>query len=64
MATIKLCDRCGSEINPKSSAVYVLIRNTYGDIIGKKETELCCSCAMQLREFLRRVTKKEGADNG
>lgn len=64
MATIKLCDRCGAEINPKSSAFYVLIRNTYGDIIGKKETELCRSCTMKIREFLRPVTKKEGAENG
>ena len=64
MATIKICDRCGAKINPKSSAVYVTVKDVKGCAIGQTETELCCSCSMQLREFLRPVTKKEGADNG
>lgn len=64
MATVKICDRCGAEINPKSSAVYVLLRDSKGGMIGGMEYELCCSCSMQLKEFLRPVTEKVGADNG
>lgn len=61
MATINICDRCGTEINPSSSVTYAGMRQNRNDI-NDIDYELCCSCAMQLREFLRRVTKKEGAE--
>ena len=68
MATIKICDRCGAVINPADSMVYVYLRNKNGDpfLVNKEvsEIELCYYCAMQIREVLKPVTKKEGADNG
>lgn len=61
MATVKICDRCGAKINSKSSAIYVLLRDSKGGMIGGMEYELCCSCAMQLREFLKPLADEEGS---
>lgn len=61
MATVKICDRCGAEINPRKSITYAQLRNYNLD--RQSETELCCSCAMHLREWLEPVTQKEGADH-
>lgn len=59
MATKKICDRCGAEINPKNSANYVQIKDYYGEKF--EEHELCVSCAFRLRKWL---SGEEGADNG
>lgn len=59
MATIKICDRCGTEIKPKSSAVYVLLKDYNGCHIGAIETELCCSCATHIKDFLKPLADKE-----
>ena len=61
MATKRVCDRCGAEINPTSSATYVNVRSAFHE--ESPDIELCCSCAMQIREWLKpRVeeSKKDG----
>ena len=50
MATKMLCDRCGEEINPKSSVTYANVRSAkYG--VGD-DYELCVSCAHKLKLWL------------
>lgn len=55
--TKKICDRCGAEINPPKSEVYVSLSENYiataFRFIELKPTELCVSCAMQLRRWLK-----------
>lgn len=46
-----ICDRCGTEINPTSSVTYVNVMSAYCEKIG--EVELCCSCGMRIREWLK-----------
>lgn len=70
MATKRVCDRCGAEIDPTSSATYVNVRSAFHE--KSPDIELCCSCAMQIKEWLKsRVEegKKDGVyghwrDNG
>ena len=50
MATKMLCDRCGEEINPKSSVTYASVRSTKYDI--GDDYELCVSCAHKLKLWL------------
>ena len=50
MATKLICDRCGAEINPKSSVTYAVMRNRKNDI-NDNDYELCASCAHELREW-------------
>lgn len=57
MATKLICDRCGAEINPKSSATYAGMRKSKNDI-NDNDYELCVSCAQKLREWLE--GEKEG----
>lgn len=59
MATKLICDRCGAEINPKSSVTYARMRRhkTNGN---ETDYELCVSCAHKLRAWL---SGKE-SDNG
>lgn len=53
MATAKVCDRCGAVINPPNSGLYIII-GTGGYRTGEGEAkDLCCSCALQLKKFLR-----------
>lgn len=52
MATKRVCDRCGAEINPPNSVTYAGIRRIKNDI-NDKDYELCVSCAMNLKEWLR-----------
>ena len=47
METIKICDRCGAEIDPASSVTEV-----YAGNIEAQKKELCISCAFALREWL------------
>ena len=74
MATIKVCDRCGAPINPESSATCVritkserLTRGTYdfpvnmSDVLGMR-AELCVSCAMHLREWMKKKEEQENVD--
>ena len=51
MATKKICDRCGAEINPPGSVTYAGIRFIKYDI-SDEEYELCVSCAHKLRKWL------------
>lgn len=51
MATKTFCDRCGEEINPKSSATYAGIRRHKMDI-NDNDYELCVSCAHKLKLWL------------
>ena len=59
MMVKRICDRCGAEINPTSSATYVNVRGAYRDPTG--EIELCCSCGMRIREWLKLI--EEGKKN-
>lgn len=47
----RICDRCGAEINPTSSATYVTVRGSY----YVEDVELCCSCGMRVREWLKPI---------
>lgn len=51
MATKRVCDRCGAEINPTSSVTYVNVRSAFHE--NSPDIELCCSCAMQIKEWLK-----------
>lgn len=58
MATKLICDRCGAEINPKSSVTYAGIRKRKNDINDNwqemlDDYELCASCAQKLREWFK-----------
>lgn len=55
MAIKRICDRCGAEINPQSSAAYVRFRCACEGTAGVDETELCVSCGMRIREWLKPV---------
>lgn len=50
MATKLICDRCGAEINPKSSVTYAGMRRLKMDI-NDNDYELCVSCAHKLRKW-------------
>lgn len=58
MATKKVCDRCGAEINPPNSATYAGIRRIKAGA-NTEEYELCVSCAHELRKWFN----GEGNDN-
>lgn len=50
MATKKVCDRCGADINPPTSVTYAGMRRVKNDI-SDKDYELCVSCAYKLRKW-------------
>lgn len=50
MATKRVCDRCGAEINPTNSATYAGIRQIKAGA-NPEEYELCVSCAYKLRKW-------------
>ena len=60
--TKKFCDRCGAEINPDKSELYVCLSENYiataFRFIEQKPTELCVSCAFQLRRWLKGGTEE------
>lgn len=58
MATKLICDRCGAEINPKSSVTYAGMRRLKMDI-NDNDYELCVSCAHKLRKWF---TGEEGEE--
>ena len=57
MATKKVCDRCGAEINPYNSVTYAGMRRIKADA-NTEEYELCVSCAYKLRKWFN------GEENG
>ena len=61
MATKRVCDRCGAEINPTSSATYVNVRSAF--LEESPDIELCCSCTMQIKEWLKSRVE-EGKKDG
>lgn len=53
MATKKICDRCGAEINPKESVVNLeMFDYRHQPVLDRIVTELCCSCSFHLRKWL------------
>lgn len=56
----RICDRCGAEINPTSSATYANVRGAYCE--NTEDVELCCSCGMRIREWLKPT--EEGKKDG
>lgn len=50
MATKRVCDRCGAEINPFNSVTYAGMRRVKNDI-NDNDYELCVSCANKLRKW-------------
>lgn len=60
MATKKICDRCGAEINPISSITYAGIGQRSYDF--DKQYELCCSCSMHLGRWLDGKEKMVGEE--
>ena len=50
MAIKRICDKCGAEINPQTSAKVIKIYDYYGGI--KEEKELCVSCHYHLKMWL------------
>lgn len=65
--TKKICDRCGAEINPGNSATYVCLSENYiataFRFIELKPTELCVSCALQLRRWLKGGAEEDEKDS-
>lgn len=59
MATKRVCDRCGAEINPPSSVTYAGIRRIKNDI-NDNDYELCVSCAYKLRKWLNGEEDDDG----
>lgn len=59
-ATKRVCDRCGAEINPTSSATYVNVRSAFHE--ESPDIELCCSCAMQIKEWLKSSVEEDKKD--
>lgn len=68
MMVKRICDRCGAEINPASSATYVTVRGSYYvNVMGSylentEDVELCCSCGMRIREWLKPIEEGKKDD--
>ena len=58
MATKKICDRCGAEINPTDSVTYAGMSRFRHE--GTLTHELCCSCAYHLGRWLDGKEQMEG----
>lgn len=61
MAIKRICDRCGADINPENSATYVRLWSAYEKETSAAAggTELCVSCARQIREWLKPLKFKD-----
>lgn len=57
MATKRVCDRCGAEINPYNSVTYAGMRQIKNDI-NDNDYELCVSCAHELRKWFSAPRKE------
>lgn len=54
MATKKICDRCGAEINPRESIINLELSDYHHQpVLDRVVTELCVSCAFHLRKWLK-----------
>lgn len=51
MATKRICDRCGAEINPRASMTHVELSDFHFQ--PERHSELCVSCAFRLRKWLK-----------
>lgn len=59
MAMIKVCDRCGVQINPPNSATFLTVEQVR--LWQRKATfELCVSCAMQLHNWMKAKEEQDG----
>lgn len=58
MATKKVCDRCGADINPPTSVTYAGMRRVKNDI-NDNDYELCVSCACKLRKWFDVVEEQK-----
>lgn len=59
MATKRVCDRCGAEINPPTAATYAGMRRIKTGV-NAEDYELCVSCANKLRKWFNGEEKKDG----
>ena len=59
MAIKRICDRCGAEINPQSSATYLHLLRACESAPVTDSTELCVSCGRQIREWLKPVKSED-----
>lgn len=59
MATKRVCDRCGAEINPYNSVTYAGMRRVKNDI-NDNDYELCVSCAHELRKWFNGEENDKG----
>lgn len=50
MATKRVCDRCGAEINPVNFVTYAGMRRVKTGV-NNEDYELCVSCAHELRRW-------------
>lgn len=57
MATKRVCDRCGAEINPYNSVAYAGMRRVKNDI-NDNDYELCVSCAQELWKWFSAPRKE------
>lgn len=62
MAIKRICDRCGAEINPQSSATYLHLLRACESAPVTDSTELCVSCGRQIREWLKPVKPKDSTE--
>lgn len=54
MATKKICDRCGAEINPRESMTNLEVYDYRKQpLCDQVVVELCVSCAFHLRKWLK-----------
>lgn len=59
MATKRICDRCGAEINPPSSVTYAGMRRIKAGV-NSVDYELCVSCANKLRKWFNGEEENNG----
>ncbi len=61
MATKKICDRCGAEINPRESMTNLELSDyRHQPVLDRVATELCVSCAFCLRNWLKGEENNHG----
>lgn len=59
MATKRVCDCCGAEINPPNSVTYAGMRRIKTGV-NTEDYELCVSCAHKLRKWFNGEEKDNG----
>lgn len=53
MATKKICDRCGAEINPKESATKLELYDYRNQPLCDQVVDLCVSCSFRLSKWMK-----------